>query len=185
MGDVVIMYQKDVGPIFGLMRAQVTGGNQQPFISVPTSFGLQSGPGVFGGFTLAAGLVSERRDRHGPASDRVRHALRLHLGRPHRRDPRAERHGRGGLFLQCPTERVEVSDAAQQPVATFAIASGTTYDANGVPPGANGFAAVARSGMPVPSGTGVFAAFPPGPAASAAAFLASARPASRAYISLI
>ena len=52
----------------GLMRAQVTGGNQQPFISVPTSFGLQSGPGVFGGFTLAAGLVSERRDRHGPAS---------------------------------------------------------------------------------------------------------------------
>lgn len=60
--DVEVNYQTDAGPIFTLLRAQVTRADLQPFISVPTAFGSQVGPGVFGGFTLAAGSVSGSRE---------------------------------------------------------------------------------------------------------------------------
>jgi hypothetical protein len=164
-GDVEVAYQQDSGPVYTLMRAQVTRSDLQPLLAVPTGFGTVFGPGEYGGFTLSAGTVSG-------SGEFATFPLSIVLGQPFDFALGVLAYSLPATGASVPVDflgtarlsGIELLDAFSQPIDGFQIASGsgTLYSADGVAPQTDGTRSLARSGSPVPGGAGVFSAFPQG-----------------------
>ena len=167
---MVLDYQQNGGPLTTLLAAGMAGSGDEPFISAPYSFGSHTGPGTWGGFTLAA-------DSLAGSGDFTSYYLPIVFGTPFDIGavifaysiPYATRTASIDFDSTVRLTGIQVLDGSFLPVATFAVASGsgTSYDAAGAHPPPDPFAVVTRSGSPVPGGTEFFASIPQGPSVGA------------------
>ncbi|HEX4825924.1 MAG TPA: hypothetical protein VFV19_16610 [Candidatus Polarisedimenticolaceae bacterium] len=175
---MTVLYQASPGPIYPLMITGGANNNPQPYISYPAGFGGASGPGTFGGFTLAAGSSSG-------AGEFVTFLLPINFGTSFDFTaglmvyvlPGATLDGFVDFLSTARLTGIEVMDAGMTPVPAFSVAagSGTNYDANGVHYPVDPCAPIVSSGAPVPAGTGIVTSFAEGPVSRGGrdAFIAS------------